>query len=197
MPLQAKPKLYTPEAYLLREDDAAERSEYRNGEIIPMAGGTANHNRIAGDFYKQFPTEISGQAYEIFIGDMKLWIPAVELYTYPDVMVIKGEPIYHQDRQSTVENPYLIVEVLSKSTRQYDQTDKFDAYRTIPSFQEYVLVDQYSFWVKQFAKTTSEQWIFTELVGKDAILQLESVQFQIPLAHLYQRVKFEKDENEG
>ena len=194
MPLQAEPQLYTPEAYLLREDDAEERSEYRDGEIVPMAGGTANHNRIAGEFYKRFPTEISGQAYEIFIGDMKLWIPAVRLYTYPDVMVIEGEPVYHQDRQDTVENPYLIVEVLSRSTRQYDQTDKFDAYRTLPSLQEYVMVDQYSVWVKQLAKNTRGQWVFTELVGEEAVLQLESVSFQIRLADLYQRVKFETTE---
>ena len=190
MPLQAEPKHYTPAAYLQREDEAEERSEYRDGAIIPMAGGTANHNRIAGEFYKRFPTEISGQPYESFIGDMKLWIPAVRLYTYPDVMVIKGEPIYHQDRDDTVENPHLIVEAPSKTTRQYDQTDKFDAYRTIPSLQEYVIVDQYSVWVKQLAKNARGQWVFTELLGLDAALTLDSVAFQMRLADLYHRVKF-------
>ena len=191
MSLQAKLKLYTPEAYLEREEQAEERSEYRAGEIIPMAGGTANHNRIAGEFYKRFPTEIAGQAYDVFIGDMRLWISAMQLYTYPDVMVIQGELAYHQGRQDTVENPYLLLEVLSTSTQQYDQTDKFDAYRTLPSLQEYVMVDQYSFWVKQFHKNDRGQWVLTELSGQDAVLRLESVAFEIPLAEIYKRVKFE------
>ena len=195
MPLPAIPKLYTPEAYLEWEEQAQERSEYRNGEVVPMAGGTANHNRIAGEFYKRFPTEIASQAYEIFMSDMRLWIPAMQLYTYPDIAVIKGEPIYHQGRQDTVENPDLILEVLSKSTRHYDQTDKFDAYRTIASLQEYVMVDQYSFWVKQLHKNARGQWVLTELFGADARLQLESVAFEIRLAELYRRVKFQAQED--
>ena len=193
MQIQAKPKLYTPAEYFAFEERAHERSEYRNGEIVPIAGGTANHNRIAGEFYKRFPTEISGQEYEVFIGDMKLWIPDIPLYTYPDVLVIQGEPIYHQNRTDTVENPHLILEVLSKSTRQYDQTDKFDAYRTLPSLQEYVMADQYSFWVKQFAKNDQNQWVLTELTGEEAVLKLVSVNFAIRLADLYKRVRFEED----
>ncbi len=193
MPLQAEPKRYTPATYLEREEQAETRSEYRNGAIVPMAGGTANHNRIAGEFYKRFPTEVAGQSYEIFIGDMRLWIPAMQLYTYPDVTVIQGAPVYHQNRQDTLENPHLIVEVLSKSTRQYDQTDKFDAYRSLASLQEYILVDQYSLWVKQLAKNVRGQWVFTELLGRDAVLQLESVAFEIRLVDLYRRVQFEVD----
>ena len=164
-------------------------------KLFQWRGGTANQNRIAGEFYKRFPTEIAGQAYEIFMSDMRLWIPAMRLYTYPDIAVIKGEPIYHQSRQDTVENPDLILEVLSKSTRQYDQTDKFDAYRTIPSLQEYVMVDQYSFWVKQLHKNARGQWVLTELFGADAQLQLESVAFEIRLAELYRRVKFQVQED--
>ena len=192
MQIQAKPQLYTPAEYLALEEQADERNEYRSGEVIPMAGGTANHNRIAGEFYKRFPTEIASQEYEIFIGDVKLWIPDIPLYTYPDGLVIQGEPIYHQNRNDTVENPHLILEVPSKSTRQYDQTDKFDACRTLPSLQEYVMVDQYSFWVKQFAKNDQDQWVLTELTGEDAVLQLVSVDFEIRLADLYKRVRFEE-----
>lgn len=193
MQTEVKPKLCTPVEYFLLEEKAEERSEYRDGDIVLMAGGTANHNRIAGEFCKRFPTAIGGQVYEAFIGDVKLWIPAFSLYTYPDVMVIKGEPVYHQDRKDTFENPHLIVEVLSKSTRQYDQTDQFDAYRSLPSLKEYVMVDQYSFWVKQFAKNDRGQWVLTELTGEDATLKLASVAFEVRLADLYRRVNFEED----
>ncbi|MEL6247773.1 MAG: Uma2 family endonuclease [Cyanobacteria bacterium J06648_16] len=194
MQTQAKPRRYTPSEYLSLEEQAEQRSEYRNGEVVVVAGGTANHNRIAGEFFKQLPTEVGGQTYEVFIGDLKLWVPSVALYTYPDVLVIKGEPTYHQGRKDTVENPHLIVGVLSKSIRQYDQTDKFDAYRTLPSLQEYIMVDQYSFWVKQFAKNERAQWVLTELTGKDAVLQLASIGFEISLASLYRRVRFDEME---
>ena len=193
MQTHAQPKLCTPAEYFLLEEAAEERSEYRNGEMVPMAGGTANHNRIAGEFYKRFPTEISGEAYESFIGNMKLWIPEFSLYTYPDVLVIQGDPVYHQNRTDTVENPHLIMEVLSKSTRQYDQTDKFDAYRSLPSLQEYVMADQYSFWVKQFAKNDQGKWVLTELAGEEAVLQLTTVTFELPLADLYKRANFEEE----
>jgi Uma2 family endonuclease len=105
--------------------------------------------------------------------------------------VIQGEIVYHPDRRDVVENPCLILEVLSKSTQQYDQTDKFDAYRSILSLQEYVMVDQYSFWVKQFVKNDRNQWVFTELFGQEASLCLESVPLQLSLTTLYQRVQFE------
>ncbi|MEL6321404.1 MAG: Uma2 family endonuclease [Cyanobacteria bacterium J06626_14] len=105
MQTQAKPKPYTPAEYLSLEEVAEERSEYRNGEVVSMAGGTANHNRIAGEFYKQCPTAIGDQVYESFIGDVRLWIPRFSLYAYPDIMIIQGAPIYHQDRTDTVETP--------------------------------------------------------------------------------------------
>ncbi|NEO83338.1 MAG: Uma2 family endonuclease [Spirulina sp. SIO3F2] len=188
---QTKSKRYSPEEYLELEEQAQARSEYRDGEIVLMAGGTVNHNRIAGAFYRAIPDEIGDQVYEGFIGDMKVWIPQKRMYPYPDVLVVAGEPAYHAGRQDIIENQLLIVEVLSKSTQQYDQTDKFDAYRTISSLQEYIMIDQYSYWVKQFVRGDRGQWIFTELIGQDAILQLGSIDFEIILKQLYQRVQFE------
>lgn len=184
---------YTPQQYWDLEQQAAARSEYRNGEIIEMAGASANHNRIAGEFYRRIPTEMGKQTYDSFIGDMKLSVPAMSLYTYPDVVVVQGEPVYHQDRTDIIENPHLILEVLSKSTRQYDQTDKFDAYRTLDSLQEYIMADQCSFWVKQFSRTRDNQWLLTEITGADAILQLTSIDVKMSLAELYRRVKFSEE----
>ncbi|MGB0563794.1 MAG: Uma2 family endonuclease [Spirulinaceae cyanobacterium] len=183
--------LHSAADYLESETTAAERSEYRDGEIVPMTGGTTNHNRLALAFCRAFPAEIAGQTYDCFIGDVKLYIPAKNLYTYPDVMVIAGEPVYHQGRQDTIENPCLLVEVLSKSTQQYDQTDKFDAYRTIPTLQEYVMIDQYNFCVKQYVRGERNRWIFSETVGEAAQLRLESLPFELNFAQLYQRVQFD------
>jgi Uma2 family endonuclease len=139
----AEMRHYTPEEYLEMEIVAEERHEYRNGEIIPIAGGLPNHNRIAGNIYAQINFTLRGQPYQAFVTDQRLWILQDRLYTYPDVMVTALPLELQEGRKDTVINPILIVEVLSKSTADYDRADKFAAYRTIPSFQEYLLVDQY------------------------------------------------------
>ncbi|MEH1888283.1 MAG: Uma2 family endonuclease [Nostoc sp.] len=191
MVLQTEKRYYTPEEYLELEEKAEYKNEYKDGEIIPVTGGTTNHNKIAGNFYKKFPTTVQGQAYDIYIGDVKLSIPRYRLYTYPDVIVIKGKPIYEGTGTTTIINPLLIVEVLSNSTKNYDKTDKFKYYRSIPGFQEYIMIDQYSFAVEQFAKQAESQWIFKEYEGEEAVLVLDSIDFKIALRDIYERVDFE------
>jgi Uma2 family endonuclease len=169
MILQTEKRYYTPEEYLELEEKAEYKNEYKDGEIIPMTGGTTNHNKIAGNFYKKFPLTVQSQAYDIYIGDVKLAIPRYRIYTYPDVMVIKGKPIYEGTSKTIITNPSLIVEVLSNSTKNYDKTDKFKYYRSIPIFQ----------------------WIFKEYEGEEAVLVLDSIDFQISLRDIYERVDFE------
>ncbi len=188
--LETKPPNQTPKAYLDWETQAELRHEYHNGEIVAMTGGTTNHNRLVLALY----TALAGamdEALEIFVGDVKLWIAAANFYTYPDVMMIAGEICYPENRRDTVENPCLIIEVLSASTRAYDQGDRFDAYRSLPSLREYILVDQYRYYVKQFVKNDQDQWVLTDLVGPDALLSFATVGVELPLQTLYQRVKFE------
>jgi Uma2 family endonuclease len=189
--VQSEQRYYTPEEYLAREEKADDRSEYRDGEIIPMTGGTTNHNKIALNFVRRFPLVIDEQDYEIYLADVRLWIPKYHLYTYPDVMVIQGEPIYEGTGINTITNPRLIVEVLSKSTRDYDKTDKFKYYRSIPEFQEYILIDQYSFQVEQYIKKARDQWLFKYYEGEQAVLQLASISFEISLSEIYAKINFQ------
>lgn len=132
MVIQVQPRFYTPEEYLVLEEVAEDKSEYRNGEIVPITGGSTDHNDIAGNLYAHLKFALRQQPYKIFIGDVRLWIPTWQLFTCPDVMMIAGEPAFYPGRTDTVTNAQMIVEVLSKSTRNYDQGDKFDAYRTVP-----------------------------------------------------------------
>lgn len=194
MVLQTEKRHYTPEEYLELEEQAEYKNEYRDGEIIPMTGGTTNYNKIAGNFYKKFPTTIEGQDYDIYIGDVKLSIPQYKIYTYPDVMVIKGKPVYEGNSQTIITNPLLIVEVLSNSTKNYDKIDKFKYYRSISSFQEYIMIDQYSFTVEQYIKQTEGQWLFKEYQGEDTVLILDSLNFQVSLQEIYERIDFELSE---
>ena len=195
--MQTQTRYYTPEEYLELEEKAEYKSEYRDGEIIPMTGGTTNHNKIALNFAANLKFGLKKQNYDVYIGDVRLWIPRYRQHTYPDIMVIQGEPIYTGANTTTVMNPLLIAEVLSKSTSNYDQSDKFMYYRSIPEFKEYILINQYQYHVMQYVKTDDGKWIFTELQSESDILTLETIDFQIALSDLYEQVNFTQvDENE-
>jgi Uma2 family endonuclease len=190
MQLETQKLYYTPEEYLEIEETAEYKSEYRDGEIVPMTGGTTNHNKIALNLAASLKIALRRKNYDVYIGDVRLWIPRYRQHTYPDVMVIEGQPIYTGTSTTTVMNPMLIAEVLSKSTKNYDQGDKFLYYRSIPEFKEYILIDQYQYHVMQYVKTAESQWSFTELEDESAILSLQTVDFQIELRDLYEQVNF-------
>ncbi len=189
---QPKPekRYYTPEEYLALEETAIDKSEYHDGEIIQITGGTANHNKIALNFCRQFLLSMNDQDYEIFISDVRLWIPEIRRYFYPDIMVIQGQPIYQGNKQTNVTNPLMIIEILSDSTENYDRGNKFRFYRSIPELQEYILIDQYSYHIEQFAKNSKGKWELTEYESQESILTLESLELQIPLTDIYQRINF-------
>ena len=194
MQVQTRKHIYTPEEYLELEEKALYKSEYRNGEIIPMTGGTTNHNQIALNFASSLLYVIRGKKYRVFIGDVRLWIPEYREYTYPDVIVTDGKPIYAGKNNTTVTNPLLIVEVLSKSTKNYDQGDKFTFYRSIPQFKEYVLVEQNQYQVMHYSKTNEGEWIFREYKSEDDIVKLQYLDFEISLVDIYQDVNFDDKE---
>jgi len=187
-------KVYTDEEYLEFEVNSEERHEYINGEIALMTGGTPNHNKIAGNFYAALNFALKRQPYDVFFTDQRLWIPRKRIYTYPDVMVVQGELQLQEGRRDTITNPLVIAEVLSASTRSYDKDAKFTAYRTIPSFQEYLLIDQYTMHIEQYFKTEQKRWIFSEYDDANEIVSLNSLSFQITLADIYDKVEFESVE---
>ena len=187
--VQTQPKSYSPKEYLVLEATAEEKSEYRDREIVPMTGGSTDHNDIAGNLYAHLKFALCQKPYKIFIGDVRwLWIPVCQLFTYPDVMLSAGEPVFYEGQTDTVTNSRMIVEVLSKSTRNYDQGDEFDCYHTIPEFQEYVLVDQYQVYVKQFVKTVEGYWLLKDYGEGKQMLALTSVEFEIRLEEIYEEV---------
>ena len=157
-----------------------------------MTGGTTNHNRLVLEFCTYLNFALREQNAEVFAGDVRLWIPDYREYTYPDIMVVKEQPIYQTPGTTTITNPTIIVEVLSKSTQARDRGDKFRFYRSIPEFKEYILIDQYSLLVEHFVKTSEHQWILTEYETKESKLSLDSVEFEISLEELYKRVNFDE-----
>ena len=185
-----KQQIYSTEEYLNLELASETRSEYRNGDIIPMTGGTPDHNDIAGNLYVLLKLALRGKNYRTFYTDQRLWIPERNLYTYPDVMVV-DKPLQLQiGRTDTVVNPCFIAEVLSKSTQDYDRGEKFVAYRTIESFKEYLLIDQYSIHVEHYVKTAAHQWLLSEYDDPNVTLTFSAFEFQIQVADLYETIEF-------
>lgn len=180
---------YTPETYLELETQSEVRHEYRDGEMIEMSGGTPNHNRIALGLGSMVRLGLKRQPYDVFVVDQRLWIPALGRYTYPDVMVV-ADPIQLQaGRTDTVLNPILIAEVLSKSTREYDKSDKFAAYRTIATLREYLTIDQYVPQIEHYVKVEGG-WFLRDYVGLETSFFLEAIAVEIALADLYEKVDF-------
>ncbi len=184
-------KIYTPDEYLDFEVNSDTRHEYINGEIISMTGGTPEHNEIASILNAALRMSLKGKPYSIFVADQRLWIPTRNLYTYPDVMVVPRPLQRKEGRTDTITNSVVIAEVLSKSTKNYDRDEKFSAYRTIPTFQDYLLLDQYTRHVEQYSKTDSHKWIFTEYNETEVSISLSSIPFEIRLADLYDSIDFE------
>jgi len=184
-------KTYTVDEYLELEVASETRNEYRNGEIFPMTGGTPNHNDISGNAYILFKGLLKTKAYRVFHVDQRLWIPALKEYAYPDVMVV-AKPLEMQvGRKDTITNPCLIAEVLSRSTKNYDRSEKFAAYRTIDSFQEYILIDQYRIHVEHYVKTAVNQWLLSEYDDPDLAIALQFLDLQIKIADLYDNIDFD------
>ena len=187
--MQLQARNYTPEEYLRLEEEAEYKSEYRDGEIILMTGGTTNHNEISGNLYSNLKFNLKQQNYRVYIADIRLWIPRHRVYTYPDVMLIQGEPIYADKGTTTITNPVMIAEVLSPSTQNYDQGDKFTYYRSIPEMREYILISQQRYHVMQYAKTESG-WLLSEYEAEDSVIRLASVDIELELGNLYAGVNF-------
>jgi Uma2 family endonuclease len=184
-------RYFTPEEYLALEEAAEYKSEYRDGEIIPMTGGTTNHNRISLNMSIALRLALKGLDYDVFMGDVRLWMTKKRIYTYPDVMVIPGKPEYLNNRKDIVMNPQVIIEVLSKSTKAYDRGDKFKFYQTIPTFQEYVLIDQSQVYIEHYCKLANKRWSYRQYDEEDGALVFNSFQVEVALADIYEKVDFE------
>ena len=194
MATRAAQTYLTPEEYITLErkaipDAEAVRSEYINGEIIHMSGASFAHNLITNNISGELRARLKGSQYAVFANDMRISIPTARSYFYPDVGVVCEEPRFEDDVFDTLLNPIVIVEVLSPSTEAYDRGEKFAYYRQITPLQEYILVSQDQIRIEHYYRQ-ERQWIFTDFEKRDEILLLPSIQCEVPLQEIYERVTF-------
>lgn len=180
--------LLTHTEYFDLEEQAETKSEYQHGHLVAMTGASIDHNRIVGNLHHALYATFKSDQCEVFMGDLRLYIEAKNMFTYPNLQVICGPPEFMADRTDTVINPILIIEVLSKSTAGYDHTDKFHAYWRLPTLREYIMVDQYRRQVECFRRTEAQRWELRIFNQVDDGLSLASVGVEIPLAVIYRGV---------
>ncbi|MCI0514230.1 Uma2 family endonuclease [candidate division KSB1 bacterium] len=181
-------KYYSVEEYLALEETAEFKSEFYQGEMFAMAGGTIDHNLIIGNIHANLYQTLRNRPCFVFLNDVRLWVEEKDLFTYPDIMIICGKLEFYPGRNDTITNPLVIFEVLSDTTKNYDRGEKFVFYRTIPTFKEYVLIEQSRMHVEHFYIGEPGNWILSEYNQPEAFLKLQQIDFQISLAEIYQRV---------
>jgi len=177
------------------EKRAEYRSEYVNGYIFKLAGGTEAHNDITLNIASQLKIKLRGKCKKCktFASDMKVWIEEVGTFFYPDVTVVCRERIYHKGKRDITENPILLFEMLSQSTKEYDKNDKFFTYQNVESFREYVLVSQNRPGIQQYVRQPDGTWNYRATIGLTSEVYLESVETTLSLEDIYDLVEFEEN----
>lgn len=187
-----KRRKHTPAEYLALEEKAETKSEYWNGEIVAMAGGNISHQQIVSNFSRVLGNKTYGKC-RVFPSEMKVWVKKRDKFFYPDLTVICGQPNFYKTRRDTIDNPRLIIEVLSKSTASFDRAEKFLSYQTLESLQEYVLVSQEKAVVEQHIKREDGNWIYQATIGSESAVEFPSVNAKLDLKEIYDMVEFEEE----
>ncbi len=196
-------QFYTEAEYLEIERHSTEKHEYFQGEIFPlyrsenskgeivaMSGASLSHNEIFSNIFGELSFKLKGKPCKPYGSDLRVNIPNLSLYTYPDISIICNEPNLTDSEKDTYTNPTVIIEILSKSTRNYDLGGKFLLYKQIETLKEYILIDSESIKVIKYSKNDDNSWLMIEINSINEALKLNSVDVEIFLNDIYDNVKF-------
>lgn len=180
----------SPDEYLRAEREAESRSEYLDGEVYAMAGGSPEHSAICFNLATIIGAQLRGKPCRGFSSDMKVRTRPKKLFAYPDLTVVCGEPTFHDDRRDVLANPKVLFEVLSPSTETYDRGGKWLRYQQIESLTDYVLIAQDRPLVEHYTRQDETKWLYRSVIGLEGVLELPSIDCRISLTDLYDRIAF-------
>ncbi len=180
----------TPEEYLAIERQNEYKSEYIDGEMVAMVGASRRHNIITFNVVKVLGRQLEGRPCEGYANDMRVKIASRReyAYTYPDVVIVCGEPQFEDGHLDTLLNPTVLIEVLSESTERYDRGKKFSFYRTIESLAEYVLIAQDEYRIEQYVRQPDGRWMLSDHRLPEDVVNLASIQCALALREVYDKV---------
>jgi len=187
-----KIKKLTPEEYLEIERKAEYKSEYYNGEMFALAGASLIHNKITSNVHVSLATQLKKKKCEVYQSDLKIYEQESGLFTYPDIVVICGEPECYDYKKDIIINPTVIIEILSQSTEAYDRGFKFELYRKLKALKDYILVSQEKISIEHFNKNKDNSWTMNEYNKSEQSMSIRSIDCKLELKEVYNRVRFEK-----
>ena len=188
----AATKFISVQDYLTAEETAAEKHEYYQGKVFAMSGASINHNRIVRNALVEVDNCLLDKSCEIFPSDVRIHIEENTLFTYPDATIFCDEIERFENRTDTALNPTVIIEVLSKSTKEYDRGTKFNLYRQISSLKEYIMISSTEILVEKYVKQSGNEWLFTSYEQADDLIVINSIQFSLEVKTFYRNVSFEE-----
>jgi Uma2 family endonuclease len=181
----------TPEEYLRLERLAERKSEFFDGEVIPIPGVSRYHNRINRDLVVELTNQLDGHECEVFFCEMRVKISATGSYAYPDLAVVCGEPVFEDARTDTLLNPRVLIEILSESTETHDRGRKLRHYRTIKTLQEYLLISQSECRIERYSRLPSGDWVYSDTTDLQGTVDLQAIHCSLPVARVYRSVTFD------
>jgi len=182
----------TPEEYLERELQSEEKNEYFNGEVFAMAHATPRHAWIVTNIVVELGQQLKTKPCRVSSSDLRLRVTPTGLYTYPDVMVVCGNVEFAADQKDTVLNPVVIVEVLSKSTQDYDRGQKFAHYRRLASLSDYLTVAQDKPRIDHWTRQSEHSWLLVEFFDLQQTISLPSINCNLPQAEVYDKIEWDE-----
>jgi Uma2 family endonuclease len=197
--------LFTVDEYLKLERSSDERHEYLDGHIYLMAGESLEHGDICMNLSREVSAHLKGTPCRALSKDSKVRSgpdPKLKnrkkgLYSFPDLLVVCGEPVWHDEHQDVLLNPRVIIEVLSKTTAEFDRGEKFQRYPTWnPTLTDYVLVSQDRPLLEHFSRRETGDWLYTRVNQLSGCLRIESIGCTLSLSEVYDRVTFPDDQTE-
>ena len=193
--MAALPKLdyiYTPEEYLEFERQSNERHEFWDGYLVQMAGESLSHSRICVNLTIEVGSKLRGKSCEALSSNMKVRTSTASLFSYTDLTIVCGEPLFHDRKRDVVVNPRAIFEVLSPSTEKYDRGKKFQRYRLgNETLTDYILIAQETCLVEHFHKIEDGSWVYENYNELADLLRLKELELELTLVRLYDRVELQ------
>lgn len=194
-PTEGEKEHYTFEEYLFMEEQAAYKSEYRDGKIVPIESATNKHAKITSNshFTVQEALRKKRSSCGIYDSTLKVFLEKYSHGVYPDLMVICKDLELYDNKKDVVVNPLLVAEILSPSTSSYDRGEKFMKYRSLPSFKEYMLISQDEPKVETWYKMEENVWRISHAEGSDKSIHLFSLDIDLPLIDIYYLIDFSEN----
>lgn len=190
----AQPQNYVSlDAYFTLEETSGIKHEYYRGVVYAMTGASPRHNLIATNVIASLHAQLRGKPCTVYPSDLRLKVEHTGLYTYPDSLVVCDPLRLDSARPNTILNPTVLVEILSPSTKDYDRGTKFQHYRTIETFQEYVVIEQDRVHIEHYVRQDADHWLLIDYHRKEQVLNLQSIGCQLTLEDVYEKVIFEEE----